>query len=229
MSLVGSVSLTNKEGVFLGKVNLNNFDACGNSIVFSSDGTQLKGNSLLNYDQTTNTLILNNDTVGTAGNAHISLNGDTGGVNQCLTSNGEQGLKWVPVIDTAFRPVFYDIGQQQTPTSGTNIQVYNTNGDRYNYIPNLPNYVECNFNLTFSATNTVLTISMYDVDDNVLDTHLFNVNKEHLSVPLTLIYPTDSNYSVNFYINASVSSGTVSVDTYSYYSVLFNQLINKGF
>jgi hypothetical protein len=226
MSLVGSVSLTNKEGVFLGKVNLNNFDACGNSIVFSPDGTQLKGNNLLNYDQTTNTLILNNDTIGTAGNAHISLNGDTGGVNQCLTSNGYAGLKWVPVIGSAFRPVFYDIGQQQGAISGTMITIYNTNGDRYNYLPDPGNYVECNFNLTFSAVNTVLTISMYDVNNNVLDTHLFNVNKEHLSVPLTLRYPT-GGYSANFYINASVSSGTVSVDTYSYYSVLFNQLIGQ--
>ena len=156
MSLVGSVSLTNNQnGLYLGKVNLNNFDASSNSIIFSSDGVTLKGNSYLNYDESTNTLILNNNPNGN--NAHLSLNGDTGGVNMALASNGEQGLKWTSLIDTGFRVCYVDLGQHQTTTSSQNLSIYDTNGDKWNYRPNLQDYVNCMFNLTFSANEILVT------------------------------------------------------------------------
>lgn len=43
MSLTGSVSLTNKSGVFLGSVNLDNLNISPNQVVYSSDGVNLEG------------------------------------------------------------------------------------------------------------------------------------------------------------------------------------------
>jgi hypothetical protein len=53
MSLVGSISLTNKsEGIYLGKVNLNNFDASANSVLYSVSGSDIKGdNNILKFEE----------------------------------------------------------------------------------------------------------------------------------------------------------------------------------
>jgi hypothetical protein len=229
MSLVGSVGLSsNTNGLYLGKVNLNNFDASANSIVYSTNGIDLKGNNLFNYDETTNTLTLNNDTVGTAGNAHISLNGDTGGVNKALTSNGYDGLKWVPVIDNGMRMVFYEIGEQQqtTPLIGQNIQIYNTNGDKYNYIPSLYDYVECVFNLSFDQDD-VLTLVMYDSNNTQISAYNYVVSIGSQTLSVVFNPSPITNYSVNFYIQAIMTTGNVSINSNSFYSVKYQQWVNK--
>ena len=44
MSLVGAVSLTNKEeGLFLGSVNLDNLNVDPNQLVYSTDGINMSG------------------------------------------------------------------------------------------------------------------------------------------------------------------------------------------
>ncbi|MBS1738541.1 MAG: hypothetical protein JSS98_18315 [Bacteroidetes bacterium] len=43
MSLIGSVSLTNKTGVYLGEVKINNFDASANNLIYTTDGQNLSG------------------------------------------------------------------------------------------------------------------------------------------------------------------------------------------
>jgi hypothetical protein len=43
MSLIGAVSLTNKEGVFLGQVSLSNLNLDPEQIVYSSDGINMSG------------------------------------------------------------------------------------------------------------------------------------------------------------------------------------------
>lgn len=52
MSLVGAVSLTNKTGVFLGSVNLDNLNLQQNQIAYSSDGTAIDGTNNFTFDGT---------------------------------------------------------------------------------------------------------------------------------------------------------------------------------
>jgi len=228
MSLVG-VSLTNKlEGLYLGKVNLNNFDASANSIVYTTDGSTMKGNQLLEYDETINTLMLNNDAVGTAGNAHISLNGDIGGVNKALTSNGEQGLKWVPLADGQTRYVYSDVGTQQTtPTPMQTLTLY-TRSNQYNTVPNLTTFLSCIFNMYISE-NDVLTLNLINTDDeSSYAVQIMNITGgAYQNIPVLFQFTMNSGYNINFRVDASVanSGNTVSFDTNSYYSTYMYQLV----
>ncbi len=75
MSLIGSVSLTNKEGIFLGSVNLDNLNIEPNQIVYSSDGINLDGVNIgdgLQQDLTT---------LKTIGNSNIQLTSNSLFVN----------------------------------------------------------------------------------------------------------------------------------------------------
>lgn len=52
MSLIGAISLTDKEGVFLGSVNIDNLNLEPNQIVYSNDGVNLDGSNNLQFDGT---------------------------------------------------------------------------------------------------------------------------------------------------------------------------------
>lgn len=52
MALVGAVSLTNKEGVFLGSVSVDNIDLGANQVAYSSDGTAINGTNNFTFDGT---------------------------------------------------------------------------------------------------------------------------------------------------------------------------------
>jgi hypothetical protein len=222
MSLVGSVSLTNGNGVYLGKVNLNNFDASANSIVYSVDGTNMKGNQYLNYDETSNTLILNNNPNGN--NAHISLNGDTGGVNKALTSNGASGLKWVPLADGQTRYVFSEINQQQSVQTSNPLVLYEKT-NQYNIVPNLQSFISANLNININGGADILTLQLYDLDSSTnYDVKIFNVPAGQQTIPVLFTF-TPTGYSVNFQIIASIATHTINVDLNSYISVYMNQLV----
>ena len=67
MSLVGAVSLTNKEGLFLGSVNLDNLNLEPNQLVYSADGINMSGlNISAGLEQVNNDLL-------TIGNPNIQL------------------------------------------------------------------------------------------------------------------------------------------------------------
>jgi len=52
MSLVGSVSLTNKTGIFLGEVNLSNLNSDANAVLYSVNGSDIKGdNNILKFEE----------------------------------------------------------------------------------------------------------------------------------------------------------------------------------
>ena len=227
MSLVGSVSLTNKlEGLYLGKVNLNNFDASANSIVFSPDGSTMAGNQLFEYDETQNQLILNNQSDGN--NFTINLNGDTGGVNKALTSNGEAGLKWVPLADGQTRYVYSDVGTQQTtPTPMQTLTLY-TRSDQYNTVPNLTTFLSCIFNMYISE-NDVLTLNLINTDDeSSYAVQIMNITGgAYQNIPILFQFTMNSGYNINFRVDASLanSENTVSFDTNSYYSTYMYQLV----
>jgi hypothetical protein len=80
MSLVGSVSLTNKNGLFLGSVNVDNFNLQSNQIAFSSNGENLEG---LNISVGLQKL---NDNLKTIGNPDIQLTVNSIYVNDNIKS-----------------------------------------------------------------------------------------------------------------------------------------------
>lgn len=52
MSIIGAVSLTNKEGIFLGSVNLSNLNSDDNSVLYSVNGSDIKGdNNILKFEE----------------------------------------------------------------------------------------------------------------------------------------------------------------------------------
>ena len=75
MSLVGAVSLTNKEGLFLGSVNLDNLNLEPNQIVYSSDGINMSG---LNVGDGLQKVL---DELQTVGNPDIQLTSNSVYVN----------------------------------------------------------------------------------------------------------------------------------------------------
>ena len=80
MSLVGSVSLTNKTGLFLGSVNVDNFNLQANQIAYSDNGTDLEG---LNIGVGLQKL---NDNLKTIGNPDIQLTVNSIYVNDNIKS-----------------------------------------------------------------------------------------------------------------------------------------------
>lgn len=228
MSLVGSVSLTNNtEGLYLGKVNLNGFDASANSIVYSPDGSTMKGNQLLEYDETQNQLKLNNQSGGN-NNFTINLNGDTGGVNKALTSNGQLGLKWVPLADGQSRFINSDIGVQGTsPDPAQNLTIY-TKQNQYNLVPYLQTYANCIFNMQISQ-NDELVLQLVDTDSSaVLASYTMNITGgAYQNIPVLFQFSMTANYYLNYIIQAIAkqSDTTISYDTNSYYSVYMYQIV----
>ena len=106
-------------------------------------------------------------------------------------------------------------------------QSKNAHGDKYNYIPNLQDYVNCMFNLTFSA-NDILTLSMVNTSDStVLSTYIFNVSAGSQTIVVLFNPPPSLSYSVNFHIQASITnpSNTITIDNNSFYSVQYLQLV----
>jgi hypothetical protein len=67
MSLIGAVSLTNKEGLFLGSVNLDNLNLDPNQLLYSSNGVDMEGLNLGNG------LDLSGSDLQTVGNPNIQI------------------------------------------------------------------------------------------------------------------------------------------------------------
>jgi hypothetical protein len=80
MSLIGAVSLSNKEGIFLGSVNVDNLNIDPNQILYSTDGINLEGLNLSDGLQK-----INND-LKTIGNPNIQLTSNTLYVNDNVQS-----------------------------------------------------------------------------------------------------------------------------------------------
>lgn len=75
MSVIGAVSLTNKEGIFLGSVNIDNLNIEPNQIVYSNDGVNLNGLNIADG------LSLTNNELKTIGNSNIQLTSNSLFVN----------------------------------------------------------------------------------------------------------------------------------------------------
>ena len=186
----------------------------------SSTTNGITCNDSFKYDYSNNIILLTNP-------INISISSDTGDSNKALTSNGTSGLKWSSIIDTGMRTCFIETGNQATSTSNNPITLYDTNGDKYNYIPILNNYIMCVFNFNITMSDDILTLEVIDNAANILDTKLVNVKLGINHISVTFGSFSTGDYSINFTIVGSLANplNSISIDTNSYYSVHFNQLV----
>lgn len=80
MSIIGSISLTNKTGVFLGSVNIDNLNATPNQLLYTPDGAGIQGLTLAEG------LTIDGTTLKTTGNADIQIVSNSVYVNDNLQS-----------------------------------------------------------------------------------------------------------------------------------------------
>jgi hypothetical protein len=86
MSLIGSVSLSsNQQGLYLGRVNLDNLNAIPGTVLTSPDGSQIQGNSGLSYDSSGGLTVYQN------GPIKIS-HGGSNVISNCILGNGGNSI-----------------------------------------------------------------------------------------------------------------------------------------
>jgi hypothetical protein len=86
MSLIGSISLSSEQqGVYLGRVNLANLNATAGSVLTSTDGSQIQGNSNLTFDSSGGLSVYPTGTI------KIS-HGANNVISNCILGNGGQSI-----------------------------------------------------------------------------------------------------------------------------------------
>jgi hypothetical protein len=352
-TLIGDVALTNKRGVFLGEVNLANLNTDANAVLYSTDGTDIKGDStILKFEQdikkltvseamsytsaypigveTANNentyftgvlaqqknasdgasahLLITND-LGTdssfyggldmfssnstvqygqfgsmknalglssqsssivltpnAGNsenqdensnifltfnggqkAHIidnsgrlvvnannpSFSGDTyggddGAVNKCLTSDGVQGLKWIPQggYSSLFN-TFFENKQYKTTTSGSSLVLFQKVG--LNLIPDSGTHLL--IKTIFAFETDISDTIFFDLDlltdggtyVSTVQTLSTQANNGLHTIPMNFNYVNNSGV-INFRVNVRMSAGQISINPLQFYSIEVNQI-----
>jgi len=195
----------------------------------NSEDSAQNNNIILCYDNGTKALIINDNgqlVVG-ANNPSYSGNtygGDDGGVNNVLTSDGVSGLKWSPIggVYSSFTNQFLS-GQQSTPLSGTTIILLSSNF--FNKLPGYPTIVDCVFNFSITANNTILTLVYTNNNDlsTVSYTQSLSKNGHHI-FPVKFLLPSNADYDYNFTITATVGDGTIARDSNDFYCAEFRQI-----
>ena len=192
----------------------------GNIPFCSATTNQLGSDTRFSYDADTNTLNLTNP-------FHINIDGAQPPSNMALCSNGAGGgMKYVPILDQAFRYVADFSGQQTTSASAGSVTLFDTGADVYNYVPPYKTYIDCIFNFHITGGNDVMTISLYDnVNSVVAQTFTFQVGAGVNTIPVKFNYTFPFDYKVNFKINASIVTQIIEYTPDDYYSVLIQQLV----
>ena len=135
-------------------------------------------------------------------------------------------MKYVPILDQAFRYVADFSGQQTTSASAGSVTLFDTGADVYNYVPPYKTYIDCIFNFHITGGNDVMTISLYDnVNSVVAQTFTFQVGAGVNTIPVKFNYTFPPDYKVNFKINASIVTQIIEYTPDDYYSVLIQQLV----
>jgi len=201
MSIVGSVSLTNNQnGLFLGKINVNNINATSNEILYTSDGANINGNTNLQFNQTTNTLTTPN----------ISTNAIT--VNNIPYQNMTVGINYTCITSM--------------PNASSNTSYVFVNNTINNFIPNKEAIID--FNYTFVITNVaVFTVVLYV--DNVLS-QSFNMavnatsshNERNVLFKFT---PTSTSHNIQIKMNVGEYPTTIMTDEFDFLVYRITQTI----
>lgn len=178
----------------------------------------IKGNDNFKYDEATNTLAITNP-------FHINIDGVQPESNFALCSDGAGGgMKYVRIIDTGFRYVANFSGQQ-TVKSANPVTLYG-NGVA-NIVPNLTTYFNCIFNVHITGGADVLTLELYNAETSaVVQTYKFRVLAGENTIPVQFAYNFGATYTIDFLINASLTTHNIETDTNCYYNVSISQLVS---
>ena len=158
--------------------------------------------------------------------------GDDGDVGKVLTSNGAQGLVWTPSAGgyNSYWNVLYINDNQAAPqTNQTTITLYQKL-NQYNILPNKRILFKCIFNFSISSNTTNITFALIRIQgetETTLQQFTQSLTKNgHHSFPVNFDWQMTEEYDLSFKINATMSTGTISVDTNDYYSVIVDELQN---
>ena len=128
-NIIGSVSLSNNNGLYLGEVNIANLNASGNEILYTTNGTTITGNTNLTYDGSS----LHIGNLSILGSSDVSIGNNTfagSGASVTVGSNsGKSGMNFYNTLLGAFCGNSISIGNgnliagantAQNLSSGTN-------------------------------------------------------------------------------------------------------------
>ena len=196
----------------------------------NSEDSAQNNNIILCYDNGTKALIINDngqlivgaDNPSFAGNTY---GGDDGGVNNVLTSDGVQGLKWTPIGGVYSSYTNFFLSGQQTVKPAASSIVLLEGTDLSNKLPIYPTIVDCVFNFTVSAGSSDLTITYYNDKEATSQSYIQSISRNgHHIFPVKFQINGDSQYLYSFRIVAEVSAGNISTDVKDFYSVEFRQI-----
>lgn len=188
MSLVGSVSLTNnKNGLYLGKINVNNINATSNEVLYTSDGANINGNTNLQFNQSTNTLTTTN----------IATNAIT--VNSIPFQNMTVSINYT--------------GITSMPNASSTTSYTFVNNTINNFIPNKEAIID--FNFTFVTTNVaVFYVTLY-VDSVQAQAFSMAVNATSSHNERNVLFkftPTSTSHNIQIKLNVGALATTILTD-----------------
>lgn len=166
MSLVGAVSLTNKEGLFLGSVNLDNLNLNPNQIVYSSDGINMSGLNVGNGLQQ----VLND--LNTVGNPDIQLVSNSLYVNDNV---GTTPIQTAVNLATQSDVIYISSGSYGEPQVNIN--------NKYNIAlqaPDVGNTITELINgIVINGTSELIRLSNLQIKQNSSSTQINGVGRQY--------------------------------------------------
>jgi hypothetical protein len=157
--------------------------------------------------------------------------GDDGDVGKVLTSNGANGLTWSPAGGfNSYWNVLY-INDNQTIQSNLSTITLFQKLAQFNILPNKRMLFKCIFNFSISSNNTNITFALIRIQgetETTLQDFTQSLSRNgHHSFPVNFDWQMTEEYDLSFKITATMSAGTISVDTNDYYSVIVDELQNS--
>ena len=197
MSIIGSISLTNnQDGVYLGKVNLNNMHTQQKQILYTGASNDISGSTNLTYDFLTN--ILNATNISGTNLTITNINGLPYSTGASLNTTNKEILYTGASNDISGSTNFtYDYTNSRLNTlniSGTNLSITNINGSPYS----------AGASLNTLSKQILYTGSSLDISGNSIFTYDYSTNMLNVTnISGSKYYVNNlSQYSIP-YINAS--------------------------
>ena len=195
----------------------------------NSEESVRNNNIMLTYSGGTKAHIINNNGQLIVGADNPSFTdskygGDDGGVNNVLTSDGTNGLKWTAAGGdySSYTNQFFS-SQQTAKSPATSIILFNETF--YNKLPTYPTIVDCVFNFSVSADNTDLTITYTNNLESTSQSYTQSLSRNgHHIFPVKFQINGDNQSSYNCSITATVSAGNISTDVKDFYCLEFRQI-----
>jgi len=199
----------------------------------NSENQDENNNIILTFSNGQKAHIINNNgqLVVNANNPSFSgdtYGGDDGSVNYCLTSDGVQGLKWIPQggYNGLFN-AFFENAQYTTTTSGNSLVLFEKVG--LNLLPDSGTQllIKTIFNFQTDINDTIFfDLDLIDGEGNYLSTVQTlsaQANAGLNTIPMNFNYVNNSGV-INFRVNVRMNGGNISINPYQFYSIEVNQI-----